>query len=1048
MPHMSLRPLALALSLSGLCCHHVHADTLPQTLPFSQDWSNAGLITASDNWAGVPGIMGYRGDNLTASTDTNPQTVLAPDSVIDVNANQTAPNTFSTGGVTEFAIANPTIALAASGTADAPSLVIHLNTLGQGAILVNYLLRDLDGSADNATQQVALQYRLGNSGDFINLPAGYVADATTGPSLDNASFAVSVPLPAAADNQAEVQVRILTTNAGGNDEWVGIDDILITGTPTGSTGNLPIVTTCPSGASVVAGGSTSVSLTATDADSVVNGAAITSGAVAGITLGSFTAATAEGGTATAPLNVTGLAAGSYPVTVNFLNDEAQSAVCTVTVSVTPSASLTRIPAIQGSGHLSPLLGQSVTTEGVVTKVTNNGIFLQDSQGDGNANTSDGIFVFTNSSPSAQVAEGNLLRVSGTVAEFAVGTGADAVARPVTEIVSPTITTISTGQMVLPTPVSLPEATEGELERFEGMLVDIQTSLTASQNFFQGRYGQVTLSAGSRLQKPTNLHPAGSAQALALADENARRRILLDDGTSQQNINPTPYIGTDNTLRAGDTVAGVTGVIDYGLATNLTDGLSDYKIHPTQPLVFSRDNPRTTAPLAVGGNIRVGSFNVLNYFTTIDQAGAGCLPSGTRDDCRGADSAAEFQRQRNKIIPAILGLDADVIGLMEIENNGNTAVQDLVNGLNAVAGAGTYATVALPAGGTGNDAIRVAMVYKPAHVSLVGGPVSDTAAIHDRPPLAQTFSAANGETFSLVVNHFKSKGSCPSSTADVNADQGDGQGCWNTKRTQQAQALASFANGLPNAVIVGDLNAYGKEEPIIALTGLGFEDQIARFDPQGYSYVFDGEAGYLDHALVSTSLSTKVAGATHWRINADEPSIIDYNTEFKVGDVRCGTASVPSCSPDYYTSTVYRSSDHDPVVVGLNLHKLVAGTSGRDVINGTAGDDVIQGGLGVDVVTGGLGADRFVYNSLRDGVDTITDFQSGVDVLDVSAVLQSLGSSSIDPLISGYVSCQASGAASVVLIDPDGNAGPAVKRALIRVNNMGCMVLMNTGNFRF
>jgi len=663
-------------------------------------------------------------------------------------------------------------------------------------------------------------------------------------------------------------------------------------------------------------------------------------------------------------------------------------------------------------------------------------------------TSDGIFVFTSSTPAAQVAEGHALRVSGTVAEFAVGTGADAVARPVTEIVSPAISVLSSGNVVLPTQVALPETTEGELERYEGMLVTIQTPLTASQNFFQGRYGQVTLGAGGRLLKPTNLHPAGSAQALILADENARRRILLDDGTSQQNINPTPYIGTDNTLRAGDTVASLTGVIDYGLATNLTDGLSDYKIHPTQPLVFNRDNPRTSAPAAVGGNIRVGSFNVLNYFTTIDQAGASCFPSGTRDDCRGADSASEFQRQRNKIIPAILGLDADVVGLMEIENNGNTAVQDLVNGLNAVAGAGTYAAVALPVGGTGDDAIRVAMVYKPGRVSPVGAPVSDTAPIHDRPPLAQTFATANGETFSLVVNHFKSKGSCPSSAADVNADQGDGQGCWNVKRTQQAQALASFVSGLSHAVIVGDLNAYGKEDPILELTGLGFEDQIARFDPQGYSYVFDGEAGYLDHALVSSTLSSKVAGAIHWRINADEPSIIDYNTEFKVGDSRCGTASVPSCSPDYYASTVYRSSDHDPVVMGLNLYKNMTGTAARDVINGTAGDDVIQGGLGADTLSGGLGSDRFVYNSLRDGIDTITDFQPGVDVLDLSAVLQSLGVNTGQPLSSGHVDCLASGGSAVVHIDPDGNTGSAVKRALMKINNTACVVLMNPNNFRF
>lgn len=1045
MLHMTPRPLVLALAISGLCSHLAFADSIPQTLPLSQDWSNAGLITANDDWSGVPGIMGYRGDNLTANSNTNPQTILAPDSVMDVNANQTAPNTFSTGGVAEFAIANPTIALTGSGTADAPSIVIHLNTLGQQDIVVGYLLRDLDGSTDNAPQQVALQYRLGSSGDFIDVPAGYVADATTGPSLATATSPVSVTLPSAADNQAQVQVRIITSNAVGNDEWVGIDDISVTGTPIGGVSNLPVVTSCPANLSVDVGQSASVTLSATDADSVVNSVSITSGAQAGIALGDVNVATAEGGTATAALQVSSLAAGSYPVSVTFANDEAQSAACTVLVNVSAAASITHIPAIQGTGHVSPLLGQSVTTEGVVTKVNNNGFFLQDLNGDNDTNTSDGIFVFTSSAPSAAVVVGNALRVSGTVAEFAVGTGADAVARPVTEIVSPAITFQSSGNVVQPTAVSLPEATEGELERFEGMLVTIDTALTASQNYFLGRFGQVTLGAGERLQKPTNLFPAGSPEALALADENARRRILLDDGTSQQNLNPTPYMAADNTLRAGDTITGITGVIDYGLASSFADGISDYKIHPTQPVVFSRDNPRTNAPAAVGGNVRVGSFNVLNYFTTVDQAGASCYPGGSRSDCRGADSAAEFQRQRNKIIPAILGLNADVVGLMEIENNGNTAVQNLVNGLNAVAGANTYAVVPVPAGGTGDDAIRVAMIYQPSRVSLVGGALSDTNSIHDRQPLAQTFAAANGETFSVVVNHFKSKGSCPSNAADVNADQGDGQGCWNAKRVQQAQALASFMVGLPNAIIVGDLNAYGKEDPIIELGLLGFEDQIARFNPKGYSYVFDGEAGYLDHALVSASLKAKVTGAAHWHINADEPFIIDYNTEFKVGDSSCGTSS---CSPDYYASTVYRSSDHDPVVLGLNLVKNLVGTAGRDVINGTAGDDVIQGGLGADTLTGGAGADRFVYTSLRDGTDTITDFQSGVDVIDLSAVMQSLGVSSANPLSSGHVDCVASGSGAVVNIDADGSSGPSVKRPLMRINNLGCVMLTSTGNFVF
>lgn len=1029
--HPSLRALPASLALLGLLnLSAAVADTTPQTLPFSQNWSSV-VFTADDNWSTVPGIVGYRGDDLTTATGTDPQTLLGVGTaVVDINANQTNPSTYSTGGVTYFSLANPTVALAGSGTADAPSLVIHLNTLGQQNIQVAYNLRDLDGSTDNAVQAVALQYRVGNTGNFTNVPAGFVADATTGPSLATLVTPVVATLPADANNQPEVQIRVITTNAVGNDEYVGVDDIAVTGTPTGGGGsgdvNQPITATCSASVAVVQHLGASFTLTASDTDSQVNGAALTGPAIAGIGLSGFSAASTDGASATVNLTVApGTAPGTYPVTVQFANNELQTTSCTVQVQVTGG---TRIPDIQGAGATSPLVGQTVTTTGVVTLVTNNGFFMQDPVGDDDISTSDGIYVFSNAAPNAAVvAVGHLVQVTATVTEYAVGTGAEAVARPVTELTSPSVSLVSTGHSITPTAIYLPEATDGELERYEGMLVSIQTPLTASQNFFQGRYGQVTLGAEGRLEKPTNLHPAGSAEAQALADANARRRILLDDGSTLQNPNPTPYFAADNTLRAGDTLAaGLTGVIDYGLATNLTDGISDYKIHPTQAVAFARTNPRPVAPSAVGGNIRVGSFNVLNYFTTLDATGsAGCYPSFTRSDCRGADSAAEFQRQRNKIIPAILGLNADVVGLMEIENNGNTALQDLVNGLNAVAGAGTYAALPLPTGGTGTDAIRVAMVYKPGRVSRVGNAISDTNSIHNRPPLAQTFAAANGERFSVVVNHFKSKGSCPTGTG-ADADQGDGQGCWNALRTQQAQALGQFIRNTlqpvdPDVVIVGDLNAYGKEDPILELASQGFADQIARFNPHGYSYVFDGEAGYLDHALASASLVPQVTGADHWRINADEPSVIDYNTEFK--------------TPDYYTSTVYRSSDHDPVLLGLALVKAVNGTAGRDTLVGTAGDDRITGGIGSDVLTGGAGADTFVYTSTRDALDRITDFVPGTDRLDLQALLDSVGYSGHNAIADGVVQLVDTPAGLSVQIDADGHAGPGAARPLVTLTGV-------------
>jgi len=219
------------ISLMLVLLAATHAVALAQPgLPFSQNWSNTNLITIHDDWSGVTGIIGYRGDNLTTTTGVDPQTIVATGDTtpVDVNANQTNPNTFTTGGVSEFEITDPVIALQGSGTADAPHIVISVNTTGFTGINVAYDLRDIDGSADNAVQPVALQYRVGSSGDFTNIPAGFVADASTGPNLATLVTPVSVILPSDAENVPLVQIRIITNNAVGSDEWIGIDNIFVT----------------------------------------------------------------------------------------------------------------------------------------------------------------------------------------------------------------------------------------------------------------------------------------------------------------------------------------------------------------------------------------------------------------------------------------------------------------------------------------------------------------------------------------------------------------------------------------------------------------------------------------------------------------------------------------------------------------------------------------------------------------------------------------------------------------------------------------------------
>ena len=720
--------------------------------------------------------------------------------------------------------------------------------------------------------------------------------------------------------------------------------------------------------------------------------------------------------------------------------------------------------IQGSSAQSTYAGQLVRTTGVVTHRTSNGFFIQDVTGDGNPATSDGLFVFTGSTVFAAVAVGNLVQVTGSAAEFSNGAGT--AATPLTQIANPTAVTLTgSGQVPSPVSVSLPLAVGDSLERFEGMLVTITSPMTVQQNFFQARFGQLTLGAGGRHETPTNrFRPGASAQALAA--EQARGRLLLDDSSSVQNPGLIPYLAANSGVpRAGDTLVSLTGVIDFGLATSTAAGPGLYRLQPTVAPAFTASNPRPATPPAVGGNIRVGSMNVLNYFTTFTdgdtaapgpQTGQGCSLGGSTSagNCRGANNETEFLRQRTKIVLALAGLNADVVGLMEIQNNGTVAVQNLVDALNLVVGTGTYAAVPDPTAGTGTDAIKVAMIYKPARLSRPPSSpsASDIDPVNNRPTLAQTFAAANGERFTLVVNHLKSKGSCPSGSG-VDADQGDGQGCWNATRVLQAQRLRTFiatqqtASGSNDVVVVGDMNAYGQEDPIFELTSNGYVDQLSRFNAVAYSYIFDGASGRLDHGLTTASMSLKVTGAIEWHINADEAVIRDYNLEFKFPAATCTPGPCPADPFD--SNTPARSSDHDPVLLGLNIYKNIVGTAARDVLVGSPGDDRITGGPGTDVLTGGAGANLFVYTSVLDGGDTITDFKPGADKLVLTDILRSIGRSAlVNPIGSGHVTCVAARGGALISIDTDGSAGSLPARGLALLQGQNCATVMNAQNFVF
>lgn len=677
----------------------------------------------------------------------------------------------------------------------------------------------------------------------------------------------------------------------------------------------PIVLNCPASIAGSAGSAISGILAASDPDGIVNRAEITGGAIAGISLGPLTPATGNGGEARVTLSVdAGVQSGSYPVKVSFANDSGQSATCTVNVAI---AGEHTIPEIQGSGMSSPYANTVQTTTGVITrKFSNGGFFIQDPAGDGDPTTSDAIYVF---GYTTSAAVGERVRVSGTVTEYKPSNAT----RTYTELGKVTeVSVLGSGPAVQVTNIRLGDE---DLSRYEGMLVRFTNDLVVNGNAYLGDRGELVLGS-SRHETPTNRYRPGTPDAIALAAANERDTVILDDGLFST-PSQIPYL-TDGTVRAGDSIGGLTGVLDFG-ATGGNGAW--YKLQPTEAPVFNRSNPREAVPTVAPGNVRVASANVLNFFTNFtdgtDVTGArsqGCfIGSGVRvSNCRGADNMAEFVRQRDKIVNELKGMNADAVGLMEIENNGDTTVAYLVDALNKAIGSTVYDYVRKPAT-TGTDAIRVAMIYKPAVLSPVGGALSDGDAINNRPPMAQTFQVkANGARFSLVVNHLKSKGSCGGAGAG-DSDSGDGQGCWSATRVEQAQRLFNYfipavaANaGDPDVLAVGDFNAYGHEDPIAFLTDAGMVNELERFiRPNGmpYSYVFDAQAGYLDHALATASLDAQVAGAAEWHNNADEPEVIDYNLDGK--------------SDDEYVNNAFRASDHDPVVVSLNLAPAFVDVSG-------------------------------------------------------------------------------------------------------------------------
>ena len=615
------------------------------------------------------------------------------------------------------------------------------------------------------------------------------------------------------------------------------------------------------------------------------------------------------------------------------------------VSAVPVCDQTFTPIyqIQGSGAMAAITG-SVVTEGVVvgdfqTSAGIEGFYIQDATGDANAATSDGIFVYTGATDNT-VNAGDSVHVTGYARERFGQTTINGSNSDTAAVTSANIVDCGDGS-VTPIDVTMPFASTTAPEQYEGMLVRFPQTLVIAEYFTYDQFGEIVLAlpltGEDRPHTPTSVVEPG-APAVARAAENAVRRITLDDNQGGSNPvtlrhpNGNPF-SLSNMFRGGDEVANTTGVLGYGF--NL------YRVYPTAAADYTSVNPRPVSPDDVGGSLTVAAMNTLNFFITGDYATGNpldnkCGPS-QNTECRGHDAnqPTEFQRQRDKLLEALAGLDADVIGLNEIENT--TGVEPLgdptngiVAGLNAMLGAGTYAYI--DTGVLGTDVIRVGLIYKPAEVTPVGdfeildSTVDPNFASNNRPALAQTFEeVGTGARFTVAVNHLKSKGCGTGAGAatGLNADQGDGQSCWNLTRTAAAQALVDWlatdptGSGDPDFLIMGDLNSYAMEDPIDAIK-LGADDTAATSDDYvnliaqfeglyAYSYTFDGQAGYLDHALAINSLAAQVTGATEWHINSDEPDVVDYDTTFK-----------PPSQEALYEDNPYRSSDHDAALIGLNL----------------------------------------------------------------------------------------------------------------------------------
>jgi uncharacterized protein len=601
---------------------------------------------------------------------------------------------------------------------------------------------------------------------------------------------------------------------------------------------------------------------------------------------------------------------------------------------------TPISAIQGSGLTSPLVGQVVDAEAIVTgnfqgSSRLSGFYMQSApaEDDGNPATSEGLFVFSSSPANS----GDRVRVRGKIAEYSSATGS--LVSNLTELGSVSSVQVCTSGNSLPAPVdvTLPIGSTSGWERYEGMLVRFNQPLMVTGNYNLGQYGQIDLAPGV-LYQPTQT-PANTVVWSAAADLNSRSIIALDDGSNQSGVSlnggtvapyPPPGLSNANTLRVGALVNPNGDRPPLPLIGVLDDRFGTYRIQPVpfSPVTFSNTpNPRpdiASVSTAVGGRFKIVSANVLNFFTTLGS--------------RGAQTADELNHQRTKIVAALAKTGGDVIGLSELQNfaNGQTngatytndAITDLTSALAAATGRNyrflnTIDSANLVPGNVvgdnGTDAIRCGILYNADSVVPVGQAALYNQNDQNRPTLAQTFQPNGGihpeqQTFTVVVNHFRSRGStCGPGSDDV--FQGNCNGMRLSMAHNVRNWLANNPSGDPAGadrkyILIGDFNAYLGEDPIQAFLASGGYTNLIQLlvGPAGYSYNFGSQAGYIDHSLVNDEALPLVKSVAELHIDADEPPALRaLNT----------SSESPDAQAAYYAPNEFASADHDPIVIGFN-----------------------------------------------------------------------------------------------------------------------------------